>query len=56
VFLGSFIQLWLIWGVTTEGFVESIAIVATLAILGGVVALGVLALFLVLRSLLKVKF
>lgn len=56
VFLGAFIQIWLIWRVSNRGFIESTAVVMNLAILGGTVVLGVFALFLVLRSLLKVKF
>lgn len=56
-FLGFFIQVWLIWRVSNSGFIESTPVVMNLAILGGTtVVLGVSALFLVLRPLLKVKF
>jgi len=56
MFLECFIELWHVWRVHNGGFIESTTVVMSLAILGVAVALGVFALFLLLRSLLKVKF
>ncbi|KIM40766.1 hypothetical protein M413DRAFT_446149 [Hebeloma cylindrosporum] len=56
VFLGFFIQIWAVWKVQDEGFIESSALLMTLTVIGGMVALGVFVLFVLFRSLLQVKF
>jgi hypothetical protein len=57
VYLGFFIQFWLILRVSNSGFIESIIVVICFVNFGGMtVVFGVSALVLVLRPLLKLIF